>query len=223
MSPDRSVSKGHVYLCLRLSRRYLHCDVVRKSRHSHTNSIPNERTGGYCQYKNCNSPRCQGIGIFCETHYQIWIYCQDNWRYQSIPDIPQSFAKRITRFVQILNSKNFRLGYKLAPILPNLLDPNLDDANVYALDTEFYHLDSGGVEATEVAIIDVKAGRIIVNAVLDHSRADFVATRMRRVLRSQQQHPSSPQHVLPAYTSAVMIKQLKDCHFKETDIFVEYS
>jgi hypothetical protein len=151
------------------------------------------------------------------------MYCQDNWRYQSIPDIPRSFANNITRFIEILNSKNFQLGHSLAAILPKLLDANLDDANVYALDTEFHHLDSGCVEATEVAIVDVKASRIIVNAVLDHSRIGLVATRICKFLRSHQQDPSSPQHVPPVYTAAGMIKQLEVCHFKESDMFVEYS
>lgn len=151
------------------------------------------------------------------------MYLQDNWRYRSIPDIPQSFANNITRFIQILNAKNFQLGYRLAAILPKLLDAKLDDANVYALDTEFHHLNSGRIEATEVAIVDVKAGRIIVNAVLDHSPTGLIATRMRKLLRSKQQCASSAQHVPPVYSAAGMMKQLEDCHFKESDVFVEYS
>lgn len=117
----------------------------------------------------------------------------------------------------------FNWGYKLAAIVPKLLDADLDDANVYALDTEFHHLQSGHIEVTEVAIVDVKTGRIIVNAVLDHSRAGLVATKMNKFLRIQQQDPSSPQHVLPVYTAACMMKQLEDCYFKESDVFVEYS
>jgi len=223
MSAVRRVSNGRVYFCLRLSRRCLHCDVVRKSRNVHTNPMPNKTIGRYCQATNCNIPRWRGIGVFCEAHYQIWMYSQDNWRYQSVPDIPRSFADNIARFIQILNTKNFQLGFRLATILPKLLDANLDVANVYALDTEFHHLPSGRVEATEVAIVDVKTCRIIVNAILDHSRTGLVATRMLRFLRSQQQDPSSPQHVPPVYTAAGMMKQLKDCHFKESDVFVEYS
>jgi hypothetical protein len=161
--------------------------------------------------------------FFCETHYQNWIYCQDNWRYQFIPDVPRSFANNITRFVQILTTRDFQLGYKLAAIVPKLLDADLDDANVYALDTEFHHLQSGHIEVAEVAIVAVKTGRIIVNAVLDHSRAGLVETKMNKFLRIQQQDPSSPQHVLPVYTAACMMKQLEDCYFKESDVFVEYS
>ena len=184
MSAVRRVSNDRVCFCLRLSRRCLHCDVVRKSRNVHTNPMPNKTIGRYCQATNCNIPRWRGMGVFCEAHYQIWMYSQDNWRHQSVPDIPRSFADNIARFIQILDTKNFQLGFRLATILPKLLDASLDVANVYALDTEFHHLSSGRVEATEVAIVDVKTCRIVANAILDHSRTGLVATRMLGFLRN---------------------------------------
>ena len=67
----RRVLNGRVYFCLRLSRRCLHCDVVRKSRNFYINPMPNKTIGRYCQATNCNIPRWRGMGVFCEVHYQI--------------------------------------------------------------------------------------------------------------------------------------------------------
>lgn len=128
------------------------------------------------------------------------------------------------KFLQILASWDFQWkGYKdLAAILPVLLDPHPDAPKVYTLDTEFYRLESGQIRVTEVAFVNVKTGRIAVNAVLDEQRIPDATTKLRGFLRAQQQDPAL-QHIPTVYNATGMAKQIEDCQLKESDMFVEFS
>jgi len=112
------------------------------------------------------------VGVFCTRHYKIWGFLLETGHRKAVPDVPRSFAEKAPQFLQILATRDFRQksDYKLAVILPVLLDARLDSLNVYAVDTEFCRFPSGQCKVTEAAFVDVKAGRIVVHAVLEHKR-----------------------------------------------------
>jgi hypothetical protein len=218
-------SPGNVYLVLQLPQRCLHCKVVQES--GDQNPLPHNTKGRICQFPNCNELRWQNVGVFCIRHYGIWrLFSKTGYAgRRQVIDVPRSFAEKVPRFLQILATKDFRrkIDDKLAAILPVLLDARSDGPNIYALDTEFRRLPLGQFEIAEASFVDVKTGRIVVHAVLEHKRTETVATKLSGFLRTQQQDPSAPQHVPMVYNAAGMAKQIEACQFKENDLFVEYS
>jgi hypothetical protein len=50
-----------------------------------------------------------------------------------------------------------------------------------------------------------------------------VSTKLGKFLKAQQQDPSTPRHVSMTYSVVGMARQIEDCQFKESDLFVEFS
>jgi hypothetical protein len=149
----------------------------------------------------------------------------DNWKIRSVPDVPRGFAENASIYSTNFATKQYQwTNYRdLTAIIPVLLDTSPNIPTLYAVDTEFCRLESGRVKMTEAAIIDVKAGRIATSAVLDERRAVEASTKLGKFLKSQQQDASAPRHVPTTYSVAGMARQIEDCKFKESDLFVEFS
>jgi hypothetical protein len=131
----------------------------------------------------------------------------------------------VPQFLHTLATNNllWKSDDRLAAILPALLDTRPDGPEIYALDTEYRRLPSGQREVTEVAFVDIKTGRIVVHAVLEHNHTENAVTKLSGFLRTQQQDPSAPQHVPMVYNTSGMAKQIEDCGFKQYDFFIAYS
>src|SRR5215469_5061736 len=68
-----------------------------------------------------------------------------------------------------------------------------------------------------------KQAKLLSMRVLDDSRTSDAAAKLSGFLRMQREQSSTPQHVPTVYTTASMVDQIKACHFKESDIIIEYS
>lgn len=216
ITKDTAVMSSDIYqrgrtlcLTLRLSPRCVHCRLLSSRRD--LSPLPSNTKGRLCQFPKCNQQRWQDVGIFCLHHYGNWGWLSDNWKIRSVPDVPRGFVENVLTYSTNFATKQYQWTNHrdLAAIIPVLLDTSPDAPTLYALDTEFCRLESGRFKMTEAAIIDVKASRIAVSAVLDERRAVEVSTKLGKFLKAQQQDPSAPRHVSTTYSVAGMASQIR--------------
>ncbi|KAH8817215.1 hypothetical protein F5884DRAFT_830312 [Xylogone sp. PMI_703] len=217
--------KFRLYLVLRLSPRCIHCRLLAYQQSSV--ELPNNTKGNLCQFPNCRQQRWQGVGTLCVHHYGVWCWSSDLWKtiYRGIPDVPPGFAEKTPAYSKNFATKRYRLGQypELSEMMSILSDTSPDAPRLYALDTEFRRVAKGLIKVTEAAIIDVRIGRIVVNAVLDERRIMEVSTKLGKFLSAQHQDPSAPSHVKTAYSVAGMAQQVEDYRIRASDVFVEFS
>lgn len=104
-----------------------------------------------------------------------------------------------------------------------MLCPRPGGLRVYALDTEFSAV-AGRLNVTEVAVVDVKTGQVVVNAVFDDNRALIASTKLKIQSQSRsRKDKSAERHAPQVHTVDEMAQQIKECEFQPNDIFIEYS
>lgn len=111
----------------------------------------------------------------------------------------------------------------LANILLAISNPDSDGPKVYAVDTEFHQpLSGGAIKISEVAFVDVRTGRIVVNAALgDDKRALDTSIKLAR--RKLDRKILTAKDVPLVRTAAALSEQIEDCHLGPNDIIVEWS
>jgi hypothetical protein len=146
--------------------------------------------------------------------------------HKGLYEVPQRLVNQAPSILHGLAHQAFPLwSSESKEVIQALLDSSPDAPNIYSLDTEFrYATHSGGHRITEVALVDVKTGQLVVHAVFDPVRA-FEASKKLELLQAQPkgQQSSSAEHVQQVHTVGDMVQQLKNCHFRPADKFVEYS
>jgi hypothetical protein len=87
--------------------------------------------------------------------------------------VPQRLVNQAPSILHGLAHQAFPLwSSESKEVIQALLDSSPDAPNIYSLDTEFwYATHSGGQRITEVALVDVKTGQLVVHAVFDPVRA----------------------------------------------------
>lgn len=110
----------------------------------------------------------------------------------------------------------------LANVLLAISNPDSDGPKVYAVDTEFHQPFSGGaIKISEVAFIDVRAGRNFVDAGLsDDKRALNISIKLAR--RKLDRKTLIAKEVSLFRTAASLSEQIDDCHFGPNGIIVEW-
>ena len=95
--------------------------------------------------------------------------------------------------------------------------------NLYAIDTEFYQPKHGTPrQTTEVAIVDVGTGQVVVNAVFGDDEKAIEVCRKVRLDLSKRKNVIS-RHVHQVRTVTKMAHQIKDCLIGPDNTLVEYS
>lgn len=136
--------------------------------------------------------------------------------------MPQRLVNRAPSILHGLAHQAFPLwSSESKEVIQALLDSSPDAPNIYSLNTEFrYATHSGGHGIAEVALVDVQTGQLV----FDPIRA-FEASKKLELLQAQPkgQQSSSAEHVQQVHIVDDMVQQLKNCHFRPADKFVEYS
>jgi hypothetical protein len=211
---------------LGLSPRCIHCGLVQTIR----KDLPIQTKTRTCEARGCTRSRWQNVGKYCDGHYlDLWNIYHTTFGFrgtQGLYEVPQRLVNQAPSILHGLAHQAFPLwSSESKEVIQALLDSSPDAPNIYSLDTEFrYATHSGGHRITEVALVDVKTGQLVVHAVFDPVRA-FEASKKLELLQAQPkgQQSSSAEHVQQVHTVGDMVQQLKNCHFRPADKFVEYS
>jgi hypothetical protein len=114
---------------------------------------------------------------------------------------------------------------KFKKVIHALLDSRPDAPRVYALDTEFSRFKKDKqCNVSEVAMVDIRTGGLVAHTILDPGRAIRASEKLSSSrIRARVPQTSRAQHVQLVQTVSDLVKQLQNCHFRPTDMFIEYS
>jgi len=203
---------------LRFHPRCIHCQLEKLR----GKPIPLPQHKSTCDIKSCSRLRWQRVGSYCDLHYRFYFMAwtgihRDN---SATLEIPKALLSDTPRILQRLADETFRFGPYLTKFTRVLLDESPEAPRIFALDTEF----TIKKDILEIAILDVRTGRLTVDAVFDTKQR--VDSNMKlsfvRMKPDFQLNPNA-QHAQQVSTISQGIQQIVNCDFRPTDIFVEYS
>jgi hypothetical protein len=218
-------NRTRLYRVLKLPPRCIQCEVAYHSKMGL--HIRTETHTRICETRGCTKCQWQAVGKYCDEHYMIWLMCE-----KSQSKSPDTVLKRyhvseslVGKAPSILN----RLVYQAAPmqrldanfmrVIHALCNSRPDTPRVYALRQAIQRR-----ELSEVAIVDVRTGSLVVHAIFDAQRAIETSGKLSLLRIKSKVGPMSPKpHVFLVQTISDLVKQLKTCQFRSTDLFVEYS
>jgi hypothetical protein len=108
----------------------------------------------------------------------------------------------------------------LKTVVQALVHQKSEAPRIFCLDTEFTRTR----RVTEIGIVDLRSGLLVVNVVFDREDAFYTAMKLKTLQDQPEfnQHPSA-RHVPIVSTIPEAVDQLKECRFNSTDILIEYS
>lgn len=222
----------NLFYCLKLSARCLHCDMVKVTINpkSYSNLQRLSKTQTYttsCRAEDCQRPRWQKAGIYCDMHYLMIPYLTSfTWGRRSGPvDMSKNLITNLDG-PKVLHMACRNLKWQdldLVKIISTVMSTNSQSPRMFAVDTEFYQPKSGGaVKVTEIAFVDVKTDQLVVHAAFDdEQRAIDALAKLKRY--TSKKTGSTVEHVQQVRTAGGLVKQLEKCHLGTDDILVEYS
>lgn len=232
--------KDRMFYSLSLQPRCLHCDVTRLAKRSESSQLVKDLTTGpvadisrflsssevkkaICRASSCRREVWLGVGLYCEMHYAaISNVCRRGTHRPMLTKYIRGLdpVRTLSRF--LTHRFASRDSYFKA-ILSAILDPDPDGPRVYAVDTEFHRAPGANLAISEVAFVDAKSGKIVVDAILgDKMRG--VAANQKLLDHKASQRSSTSRNVCQVHTVPDMFKQIEDCRIRpETDIIVEWS
>lgn len=167
--------------------------------------------------------------MYCDKHYMLFYSHFSRLNPSGMPkEVPRSLIKNGSNILHDLARRTFSwnsLSPRLQTTLRALLDSKPDAPKAYALDTEFYReRKTGERKVSEIAIVEIETGNIVVHATFNNLRAMEVHIKLARLQSrpNSQESTLTRRHVSQVHTVDGMIQQIKACHFKPGDTILEY-
>lgn len=203
--------------CLRLNPRCIHCVLERLRNEPYWE----QSKSGICIIPNCSQLSWQGVGLFCDQHYQLFVANWEMIKKERRPAIPiPPHLQDTPAALRTLQENTFTLQpCRLQTIVHALHNQGLKGPRIFCIDTEF----TIQKVATEIAAVDLRSGQLIVNAVFDRRQHFEAALKLKNLQNNPHYLNPSVKHVPMVSKIPEAVQQLTDCSFNQTDILVEYS